>query len=431
VVLPNPNGSLAPNRFIGEPDFDRYDTDRSTFGWLFEHRFNDAWVLRQNTRFTRNDVDYFTHYGDSFTEPGGWAGDPVNKRLFGRFQDATRTHVRMVATDQHVEGDLDLAGMQHKLLLGIDALRFKQTGEAGFNLPIYYPGGTVPLIDAYDPVYGNVTPLTLSDSGRSGQRHVGMYVQDQMKLAGNWIVVAGLRHDRATSEPGPGLADETTSATSKRAGLMYAADNGWSPYVSYSESFTPQANRNAQSFKPLRGKQWEGGVKYQSPTIDGLGFSALWYELKENNQIVETMPNAFEQLNHTWARGAELEAKARFGALDLIAHYNHTKLDPQLENAPKHQAAVWGKYRFALGGIGGLSFGAGVRHMSAYADGAAPEIPAVTLLDLLLAWEATHWRVALNVNNATDEIYVASCLSRGDCWWGTRRNAVASVTYRW
>ena len=81
--------------------------------------------------------------------------------------------------------------------------------------------------------------------------------------------------------------------------------------------------------------------------------------------------------------------------------------------------------------MSGLAVGAGVRHMSAYADGVAPEVPAVTLLDLLLAWESTHWRVALNVNNATDKTYVATCLSRGDCWWGTRRNAVASVTYRW
>ena len=40
-VLPNPNGQLPTNRFIGEPGCDRYDTERTTFGWLFEHRFNE------------------------------------------------------------------------------------------------------------------------------------------------------------------------------------------------------------------------------------------------------------------------------------------------------------------------------------------------------------------------------------------------------
>jgi len=79
----------------------------------------------------------------------------------------------------------------------------------------------------------------------------------------------------------------------------------------------------------------------------------------------------------------------------------------------------------------GFSAGAGWRYLSAYADGAAPEVPDVNLLDLMVAWESPRWRAALNVNNATDKVYVATCLSRGDCWWGARRNAVATLSYRW
>src|SRR5690606_38221888 len=41
--LPNPNGRIPTYRFIGEPDHDRYDSTRRTFGWQFEHRFNDDW----------------------------------------------------------------------------------------------------------------------------------------------------------------------------------------------------------------------------------------------------------------------------------------------------------------------------------------------------------------------------------------------------
>jgi iron complex outermembrane receptor protein len=289
----------------------------------------------------------------------------------------------------------------------------------------------VPLIDAYDPVYGGFTPPEMVDKGESSQRQVGLYLQDQMKLGADWIVVAGLRHDRAASQPAAASA-QTTSATSKRLGLMHVLASGWSPYLSYSESFTPVADIGAQSFEPLRGKQWEAGVKVEPPGTDGLSFSAQVYELKEKNQVVEPTPNVFAQLGQTQVRGVELEAKARLGrSFELSGHYNYIQLDPQLENEPRHQAALWGKYRFALGTIGGFEVGAGVRHMSAYADGAAPRIPDVTLLDAVLAWDTPRWRVALNVNNVTDEIYVANCLSRGDCWWGTRRNAIASVTYRW
>ncbi|MGC3984461.1 MAG: TonB-dependent receptor [Pseudorhodoferax sp.] len=57
-------------------------------------------------------------------------------------------------------------------------------------------------------------------------------------------------------------------------------------------------------------------------------------------------------------------------------------------------------------------------------------VPSVTLLDLLFAYDTDAWRFALNVNNAADKTYVSTCLSRGDCWWGARRNVVASATYR-
>jgi iron complex outermembrane receptor protein len=431
VILPNPNGPLPDHRFIGEPSYDRYDTDRATFGWLFEHRFNEQWVVRQNVRFTKNDVDYFSHYGDSFSDPGTWAGDPVNKRLFGRFGYADTNRVRMGAADQHVEGNLVTGSVQHKLLAGLDLVRYTQSGETGFDFPDYLGGG-VPSIDAYAPVYGNFTPLTLVDKGESGQRQVGLYLQDQMKIDRRWVVVAGLRHDKATSEPGPGLPDEDTSATTKRLGLMVLFDSGWSPYVSYSESFTPLANIGTQSFKPLRGQQWEGGVKVQPVGLPWLSFNALVYELKEKNQLVETVPSFFEQLDETWARGAEIDATVQLPqGIDLIASYTYTKVDPQIENVPRNIASVWGKW--SLGGVGlpGFSVGAGWRYWSAYADGEAPEVPAVSLFDVMVAWDSPHWRLALNVNNVADKSYVSTCLRRGDCWWGARRNAVASATYRW
>jgi iron complex outermembrane recepter protein len=54
----------------------------------------------------------------------------------------------------------------------------------------------------------------------------------------------------------------------------------------------------------------------------------------------------------------------------------------------------------------------------------------VALLDLLLAYDTTNWRYALNINNATDKTYFGTCLSRGDCWFGAKRNVIASATYR-
>src|SRR3546814_5586310 len=93
---------------------------------------------------------------------------------------------------------------------------------------------------------------------------MGIYLQDQLRY-GNWIAVAGLRRDRSKNIV-EGGQDQVSQATSKRLGVMYTADNGFSPYLSYSESFTPVLGRDASgtSFVPMRGKQLEAGIKYES-----------------------------------------------------------------------------------------------------------------------------------------------------------------------
>ncbi len=430
TLTDNPNGKLPTNRFVGEPGWDRYDTERSFVGWLFEHRFNDHWSVRQNLRYTNTDVDYRTLYGDSFTVAGDWAGDLVSKRLFGRFADATITKTRQLQADQSVMGGFESAEVKHKLLVGLDLAHYRKTGQAAYDAPDYLGGG-VPLIDAYAPVYSNFTPPAFSDILGFTQRQLGVYAQDQMKFGSNWNLMLGLRHDSARNET-EGAEVQKASATTKRIGLLYAADSGWSPFVSYSESFTPVANIDNQSFKPLRGKQWELGVKFEPPAGD-LSLNAAVYDLRETNQLKQDMgTNQYSQLGETHAKGVELDLKATLArSIDVIANYTYTKVDEQIEEVPHHQASLWGKWRLALAGRSGFSLGAGVRYLSAFHDGDAPTVPALTLFDAMVAWETGPWRLALNANNLADKTYVATCLRRGDCWWGARRNVVASVAYRY
>ncbi|XAH22930.1 TonB-dependent siderophore receptor [Xylophilus sp. GW821-FHT01B05] len=423
MLTANPNGQIPTSRFIGEPG-DRYDTQRRSLGYLFEHQFNDNWTVRQNFRYAANKVDYFTHYADSFSLPGGWSEDPVNQRVIGRFADDTITKVRIATIDQHLQGKLQTGAVQHTLLAGLDYTRYRRDRQSG---------GGEDTIDAYAPVYGNAAPVTLVDDARSMQRQTGLYLQDQMKIGQHWIVVAGLRHDRVNNALA-GSQDEKSQATTKRLGLMYLLDNGWSPYVSYSESFTPVAGTNAYGvrFKPLRGEQIEGGVKYQ-PAGGSSQFTAAVWRIKEKNQTTVDPANPLNQIqvDSTSNRGIELEWKAAVtSAFDAIAHYNYTDLDAQLTQVPRHQAAAWGKWRFSVGDVHGLALGAGLRSMSGFRDGVAPTTPAVTLIDALLSWDTPQWRYALNVNNLTDKTYNAVCLARGDCWYGARRTVVASATYR-
>ena len=424
TLLPNPNGMLPVGRFIGEPG-DYYDTDRTSVGYLFEHRFNDAWTVRQNLRWARNENRGGYHYADFFTIPGGWGADPANQRLIGRLYGQNATRTRMAAVDTHLQGDLATGALRHQVLLGVDWNRQTENkNEAGdaYDTPI----------DAYAPVYGNRPDATLVAQPENVQRQSGVYLQDQMKW-GRWIFVAGLRHDRAVNSLA-GSADDRTGATTKRLGVMYQLAGGWTPYVSYAESFNPVSGTNAygQRFKPLEGEQVEVGVKYV-PEDSATQFTAAVYRLKEKNQQTPDPVNPLNMLQagQTRNKGLELEYKARVAtAFDLTAHYNYTDADPLLEGLPRHQAAVWGVYRFALGGVRGFSVGAGYRWLSAFHDGTGPRVPAAGVADAMLAYDSQHWRYALNISNLADKQYMSTCLSRGDCWWAPRRNAVLSATYR-
>ncbi len=426
VRTDNPNGRLSSKTFIGEPDFDRYDSKRRTIGWQFDHQFNDQWSFSQGFRHAENRVDYFQHYADSFSLPGGYAIDPVGQRLVNRYGYGNVNDVRIDTLDQNVQGRLQTGDVQHTVLFGLDWNSYHRDSRTGY-------GGSP--IDVFNPVYGNYPAISLADDPRFKQRQTGVYAQDQMKFGQNWIVTAGLRHDRAKTSLEGSQSDEA-SATTKRFALMYAADNGWSPYVSYGESFTPVASTTRgtaiETYKPLRGEQWEIGVKQAS--VDGKqAFNAAVYDLKEKNRLVGDPTNALNsiQVGKTKTQGLELEYRGAItNTLDVIAHYNYIDLDDQLEGIPRHQASAWGKWRFAVGNVSGFSLGAGVRWMNGFADGAAPRTPSVVLLDSMLAYDAGPWRYALNINNLTDKSYVATCLSRGDCWFGARRSVIASATYK-
>jgi iron complex outermembrane receptor protein len=433
TVSSNPNGTLPTNRFIGDPDWDRYDTDRNSFGWLFEHKLSDTWKLRQNARYTKTDVDYRSMYGDSFTNAGGWI-DPA-QRVIGRFADGSQTHTRLLTLDQNLNGSIDAGSTKHELLGGVDYARYRKSSASAIDYPDYYlsPPNTVPGVDAYNPSYPAYTPPSFSPNPTSVLEQVGFYLQDQMRVGQFLLLTAGARvdHVRNTTE---GDSERNDRAFTKRFGAMVLLPRGWSPFVSYSESFAPVANQGAQTgFVPTRGKQWEAGVKYE-PDGGAVSFNVAAFDVREKNQLVWNPPPVdYTQSGQSKVAGVELELKAApTRQLDLIANYTFTNVrDGTTEEVPQNQASAWTKYRFALGEVGGLWAGIGARYISAFHDGAAPTVPSVTLVDVGLGWENRNWRAALNVTNLTDEVYVATCLRRGDCWFGARRNAIASLTYMW
>jgi iron complex outermembrane receptor protein len=442
TLLPAPNGPIPMDTFIGEPDWDTYGGDNVRFGWQLQQRLSEAWTLRHNLRHDRADGKMRTMYAawwDGFVDASG-APDP-NGTYLNRVYYAADDKDSVTNADLLLEGKLRTGSASHTLLLGVDAMRSRASQR-------YYGDFPATPLDVYDPVYGGypLPPLPDTPAALTRLRRTGVLLQDQIKFDERWVLVAGVRHDRVRNQA-EGSPAENHSATSKNLGGVWLAGGGWSPYVSYSESFEPVAGRNADGelYKPQRGKQVEAGVKWQPPGTR-LNASAALYRLVETNRTTSDSPSTTVQLGEVTVKGLELELAGQVGAWDLTAQLTYTDaqitgtgptpaeqaaLGQQLEAIPKHGAGVWAVHRFAA--VPGLRAGFGVRHVGKSTDGleGGLEVPAVDLLDAMLSYDTTDWRFALNANNLTDKKYVASCLGRGDCWFGQRRRVVASASYRW
>lgn len=434
----SPAGRIPQDFFVSEPDFDRFRTRQSAAGYQFEHAFNDRVTIHQSLRYSHSDADYRSIYTTGFNGAGhGWV--PGSDTLLRRVVYMNQPTLKQLAVDTHARFKFDTAAVRHTLLAGIDYQRSTLEAQKGV-------GGVAAPIDVYNPVYGNFTPPTsLRHMPTSHENQIGFYAQDQLEWQ-RWLLMLGLRYDRsraAVDDTPSGSRDD--SELTRRFGLMYRAVAGFNPYVSYSESFQGQAgfNHANQAFKPLRGKQWEAGVKYQPPGHN-MTVTASLFDMTEANRKVAGVVNGVAdtvQVGEARTRGAELEALASLGGVDVVATWTllnakvargiAAEQGRQLARMPRHMASLWVNHRFRLLGAPGFLAGAGVRYTGASDDGTGHNgVPAVTVYDAVLAYDAGPMRLALNVTNLFDKQYVGSCIARGDCFFGTRRNVVGSVTYR-
>jgi TonB-dependent siderophore receptor len=430
TLLPNPNGRIPTHRFVSEPGFDRYDTQQRSISSFFEHRFNDTWKFETNLRYSHDNVDYRTLYPDVYSNPAYPFLDDAASTV-ARYSYISQDRHKRFVTDTHAQADFDVFGMHHRVLVGLDIGRSHTDSRQGNGFD------EVPF-DLYAPVYGNgfVAP-DVFPIANSRSKQTGLYVQDQVNWGDHWIGTVGFRHDRASLKTGDDRSED--NATTARYGLMYRFDSGIVPYVSYTESFQPLDSLDFYNrpYDPLRGKQYEAGVKYQpngSPTL----VTATYYDLREENRLAPDPANPLNQIQAGRARtrGVELEASTRVANhVDLIGTYTWTKARPDdgtiVAGLPKTQASAWAVYHVNDADSDGLSFGAGARYIGVnYDETGTLRVPAKTLFDAMVAWTQGPWRFSVNAANLTDQAYSASCLARGDCFYGPRRSVMAAATYR-
>ncbi|HEO9318973.1 TPA: ferrichrome porin FhuA [Escherichia coli] len=464
TVEPLPNGKRLPTDFNEGAKNNTYSRNEKMIGYSFDHEFNDTFTVRQNLRFAQNKVSQKSVYGYGMCSDPLYSSNPSSSPCANVPQSQwghtlTRQYVidneklENFSVDTQLQSKFATGSVDHTLLTGVDFMRMRNDIDSWFG----YAGSVAPSdiynLDRSDFDFGAHPNPSGPYRVLLKQKQTGLYVQEQAQ----WdkvLVTLGGRYDWADqssfNRDYGNKSERDDKEFTWRGGVNYLFDNGVTPYFSYSESFEPasQTDANGDLFAPSKGKQYEVGVKYVPEDRPIVVTGALYQLTKTNNLMADPNGSLFSvEGGEIRARGVELEAKAALSAsVNLVGSYTYTDAEYTTDTnykgntpaqVPKHMASLWADYTFFDGPLSGLTLGTGGRYTgSSYGDPANSfKVGSYTVVDALVRYDLARVgmagsNVALHVNNLFDREYVASCFNTYGCFWGAERQVVATATFR-
>ncbi|MEH2392109.1 MAG: TonB-dependent siderophore receptor [Nostoc sp.] len=417
TVLPNPNGKIPINRFIGEPgDFETFSYAR--IGYDLQHQFSKDWSVRNVFRY-----EVSKRGGSGFT--AGSSLDPDGRTLSRSYFDDPNPKTDdtvngfILATD--LTGKFQTGSIKHTLLFGTEVYNSKRTG-------FEYISGEVAPLDLFNPVYGSPRGA-VEDRGNSTQSSgfVGVYLQDQIALADNLKLVLGGRYDWANQESKDLIADTNTSqsdqAFSPRVGIVYQPIQPISLYASYSRSFNPNSGTNANGnlFDPESGTQYEVGIK--GDLSNKLSATLALFDLTRSN-VLTTDPNNSNfsiQTGKQRSRGIELDLSgeilpgwsiaAGYAYIDArISEDTDYAVGNRLVNAPKNSFGLFTSYKFQSGSLEGWGLGLGLFYVGEREGDLnnSFQLPSYFRTDASIFYKRDRLRAAVSIKNLFNVDYYES-----------------------
>lgn len=428
--------------YVGDPNFNKYNTESTTFSLIGVHQINDIFSVEGTARYRDNEAEYnqtwisFLGDGNPRLLPDGtaaarsWSSSPG-----GSTQSALDARLRAI---------FDTGPVQHEVLGGVNY----QDVDTYVNRAFLY--GQPTTFNIYNPVYdgSEVPSAAVFDSVRVKSENetvaTDFYLTNQMNI-GNLIVNAGIRSSSVESKDAGSDQDDQETPISFAA--MYKTGLGLNPYVSYAESFRVSVGTDVVTNTPLKprgGEQTEIGVKYQ-PEGSESSITVAYFDLEEDNLLVfvggggSTQPGMSIE-----TEGFEVEAELVWDDLSVDFDFRHLEADNVAPDGsrftrpslPENSGSVWVNWQPTTGALEGFRFGAGARYENGNESSNPPALSNVvetdgfTVFDAMVGYQIDSFDFMLNFRNLGDEEYYSTCLSRGDCFPGEQRTIVGTMAVK-
>ncbi|WP_050029739.1 TonB-dependent siderophore receptor [Verrucomicrobium sp. BvORR034] len=447
TVLPNPNGEIPVNRFIGIPGKSgKIDIETLRLGYEFKHRFNDTATVRQNLSYYRVDQNWDNILYNSVLS------DDLRTLYANPYDYNSGVHQRIMV-DTAVDFSFETGSIKHSLTIGTDYFHSEQ--DTTYHEINYddFPGSYV-AIDLFRPNYNQRIPQPkIKGSFTSSEDNFGVYIQDHAKLTDKLTLTVGGRYEWLwlddSGSYGSVPADVKDDAFTPKAGITYELIPGLAAYANYSRAFKPQWGSRDDSDLPVapeEGENWEGGLKYD--LLDGRlsGLISVFHLTRENvatSNLATANPFDATVSGEQRSRGFEFETAAELlPGLKLTAAYTYLDAEVTEDNdipvgtpllgVPDHTVSAWLKYTVQDGPLKGFGVGLGGRYYSSQSGDTYNtfNLPSYGLVDAALYYERDSYRVQVNFNNVFDKRHFVGSYDELYILPGEPFNVSASVTWK-
>jgi iron complex outermembrane receptor protein len=398
------DSSLTPrDLFIGYPEYHILDIVTQRFGYTLEHEFNDNWRIRNGFATALTDT----------LEVRNLAVTGIVDDRFVQFDFYEGSQLIDVYSGQaELIGEFNTGSISHQLLVGFDFYRLVDHLDIDFT-------ADVPDQDLLNPAY-DIPELSTDPfvRNRNSTQSFGIYLQDQIRLSDNFIVLLGGRYDWVSSERQSNGVDQpiqNDGAFSPRIGVVYQPSETVSLYASHSRSFQQTTGFDVENtpFSPSRGTQYEIGLRAEF--LEGrLSTNLAAYHLTKTNITTPDLdnPNFSVQTGEARSQGIELDVTGEIlPGWNVILSYaytdaevtedNTTPVGNQLVGVPENQASLWTTYTIQEGDLEGLGFGLGLFYVGERQTDLANTFQLDDYLrtDAAIYYRRGRLNVAINIRN--------------------------------
>lgn len=429
-VVSTPDGRVLDRSLAGNNHNVLNDRNEAEAYWLrarVTHKLTPAWTLRNE--FAMNKVDRLWKNSESatYSAPG----------FINRDQTIITHHQRYLIDRFDATHSGTIAGLSNKFVVGGELSKTSLDSERRFSNRSASTADAL-RVSLRNPAVGyfNDDPALMSGPGNrtdftTDVRGAAFFLEDSLKLAEPWTVVAGYRYDRirvdrSVTDLNVGSRSEfgtRYSANSARLGTVFDLTPSSSVYAQYTNATIPVGSlfllSQANASYPLaKGEQWEAGFKQ---TLDNVEWTAAVYHIKLENVLSRDQNDARLTVNNgrQSSRGVELSAdwrvtpqftlsgnvavlNARFDSLTEADGASRVGNTPP--NVPERVANLYANYRLA---DLPMNLFVGLNHTGKiYTDNANQiRINSHTTVDAAISYRIRPALLTFRVRNLTDRLY--------------------------